>query len=228
MRYILFALLLFAAAPAYAQVGHLPEQSPFRDIRPNMGLTGFIGIFNGNQGTAGVGLQRGTAVGARYDWRLTGPLSLTTRVSGVIADRTVRDPGLPAEQQEVGTESSTLTIADIGFSFGLTGARTWRRVAPVLNVGVGLSTDLGATPDPGGFALGTALALTMGGGVRYVSEGRTSFRLDFTNYMLRYQYPQTFFTPPAGGAPILQPGDPAREWRHNPAVTIGVTYMFGR
>lgn len=228
MKYIVLVTCMFIATPALAQVGHPPDRSPFRDIRPSMGLTGFIGLFNGNQGTAGVGLQAGTVVGARHDWRLTGPLSLTTRVSGVIADRTVLDPAQPAGQQAVGTESATLTIADVGFSFGLTGARTWRRLAPALNVGVGLSSDLGATPDLGGFALGTAFALTMGGGVRYVPDGRTSVRLDFTNYMLRYQYPQTFFTPPAGGAPILLPGDPAREWRHNPAVTIGLTYMFGR
>jgi hypothetical protein len=229
VRYIVLAVVfLCVATPAVAQVGHRPEASPFRDIRYGQGLTAYAGVFNGNEGTAGVGLQSGLIVGGRHDWRLSGPLALTTRLGLAFSDRTVLDPGQPEGAQVVGTESTTLALADIGFSLQLTGARTWRRIAPVLHTAVGLSSDLGGDPDVGGFRPGTGFAFAWGGGVRWVPDGNIAFRLDFTDHLIRYSYPQTYFTPPAGGFPILGEGAPAREWRHNPALTVGLTYMFGR
>ncbi len=227
-RLALVLFILAVAAPAAAQVGHLPGASPFRDIRYGQGLTGYAGIFNGNAGTAGVGFQSGVIVGGRHDWRLSGPIALTSRLGVVFSDRTVLDPGQPAGQQEVGTKSTTLAIVDVGFSFSIVGARTWRRLAPVLHTAVGLSSDLGASADVGGFSPGTAFAFSWGGGVRWIPDGNVSLRLDFSDHLIRYSYPESYFTPPVGGAPILLEGDPQREWRHTPALTLGVTYMFGR
>jgi hypothetical protein len=223
---------VFAAvtlSSAQAQVGHLPRQSPFRDLDDRMQLTLQGGYMGTQRDPANVAPTGGPLVGLRWDWQITGPFILSTSAGRVFgSERRVLDPTLPANRREVLVVNEPLTFADVSAGVAFTGLRSWHSLVPVASAGFGLVTDFRSAADVGGFNFGTTFALALGGGVRIVPGGRMSFRIDIVDRMYRIGYPETYYRPASDGTSIVEDGTPRARWTHNPAITVGVSMPLRR
>jgi hypothetical protein len=222
------ALVALAASAAGAQVGYDPARSPYRDLQHSHEITGFLGWFLAKKDPAGVAPQSAPMVGARYEYRVGGPAFLYGRVAGVLSERTVLDPAQPRAKRDLGTRSDPFLMADAGLALGLTGARTWHSLLPVVSGGVGIATDF-KSADVGGYRFGTPFVLTLGGGVRIIpGSQRLQARLDLTDHLYRISYPDRFYRSGVDGTAILGLDVARSRWTHNLGVTLGGSYLLGR
>lgn len=225
---IAVALVVASAAPAAAQVGTLPEQSPFRDLEYRQELTFFGGWYKAGRDPARVAPRDGPMFGARYDLRIGGPAWLTARVAHVSTERTVIDPRLAAPDRVLGEESWSVALADVGISLNLTGMKTWHGLVPVVQGGLGVASDFKGGADAGTWRFGTPFLLTLGAGVKWVSTSRFQIRGDITNNMYQIKYPGLYYQPSADGSAVLEPDDSRSVWKSNWGFTLGGSYLFFR
>ncbi|HEY9425614.1 MAG TPA: hypothetical protein VIR34_00560 [Gemmatimonadaceae bacterium] len=223
------ALLLLAAAPAAAQVGHPPSESPYHDIPFKQEITVYGGDYQGAIGRAGVGPTGGPVIGARYSIRLGGPVEATAHVARVATSRMVKDPLKVGNERLVGEESFGLYMADVGFALNLTGQKSYHRFVPVVGAGLGVVSGSGS-PDVGGFKVGTPFALNFRAALRFIPKGNISARLELSDNMFQLSYPAAYFrSPPIGeGTPILDRSAGDNQWTHHRVLTLGISYMFSR
>ena len=52
------------------------------------------------------------------------------------------DPARPVSRRVLGIEQRPLTLADVGFSFALTGQKSWHGLVPLVHLGAGLASNL--------------------------------------------------------------------------------------
>ena len=233
-RTVVVAILCAAARPAFGQVGYEPRASPFRDLEYRQELSVFGGYFNASGDVAGVAPQSGPAVGVRYELRLGGPAQLMVRALRVASARQLLDPFQAPPARDLGTRSQGLWLADAGISMNLTGQKSYHRLVPVLNGGIGLVTDFKREVDArrdttaSGYRFGTAFALSFGGGVRYTPGGRLQIRADVGDYLYQIKYPTSFYSPGTGVTPVLAADVKQNQWKHNVALTLGASYLFFR
>ena len=221
------AILLAAASPAAAQVGFPPDRSPYRDLEFRQDLSFFTGWFTAKEDRAGVAPQSAPMVGARWDIRIGGPAWFSVRAAGVASQRTVIDPRRSAATRVVGEESTPIGLMDVNILVHLTGQKSWNRLVPVVGAGLGVASDFKSSYDVGNYRFGTPFAFNLGGGVRYVTDGRWSLRVDVTDYLYRIKYPDLYRFSAEGG-PVLGPSDPSSQWTHNLALTAGASYQLFR
>ncbi|GJG85272.1 hypothetical protein tb265_04530 [Gemmatimonadetes bacterium T265] len=227
------------AAAQGGEVGYPPARSPFTDLEYNQALTVIGGYFSAAKDPAGVAPRGGPMFGLQYDLG-GGPAIFTTRVRTVVSDRTVLDPARPANDRVIGTEKRPLTMADVGLTLALTGARTFHGFVPLVHAGAGVVTNF-AGADPGGFTFGTSFALAYGLGVRYLPSpaSRYALRVDLGNSLYRVRYPTAYTVPSTGYDPrtyvgardstsILPSNTALSRYRNNTALTVGVSYQFHR
>ena len=230
--YVIGALIgavLFGARGAAAQVGHTPQESPYVDLIYRHEITAFTGYLDTRRDPAGVAPRSAPLAGVRYSLHLTGPASFTARAAYARSERTVLDPIEPAASRVVLPAARvSLLMADAGLALNLTGFKSWRRLVPELNGGLGVITDFRTNGDVGGFSFGTRFALTLGAGVRYVPGSRFQLRLDLTDNLYRISYPDSYYRTASDGTAILEPTQSKALWTHNPSVTLGVSYLFWR
>ena len=110
----------------------------------------------------------------------------------------------------------------------LTGARSWHDLVPEIKAGVGFLSDFKGKADVGDFKYGTRFALTWGAALRYVPGGKYQLRADFSNRLTSIRYPDDYFRPPTASVPPILTGKDQSVWRNNPALTIGLSYLFSR
>lgn len=219
--------LLIVTRAGAAQVGHIPERSPFIDLRYRQSVSPFAGYLSAPSDPAGIAPQSAPIFGVRYDIYLAGPASFTGRIATALADRTVIDPARPVATRLLGVERRPLTFVDAGFSFALTGQKSYRGLVPIIQTGIGLTTNF-AGDDPGGFSLGTRFALTYGAGIRWVPSGRVAFRADLSNYAYQIRYPDRYFQPAIDSSQVLAADRSKSKWLNNTAITVGASYQFFR
>lgn len=227
------ALALLVLAPAAnaqtpVDVGHSPAESPYRDVLWKQGLTVFGGYYAAASDVAGVAPKSGPMFGARYDIRIAGPANFFARVAGVATERRVINPAALPEARDQGLQSLTLALADVGVSLDITGQKSWHNLVPVVAAGLGIGADF-ESEDVGGYKFGTPFALSLGAGVRYVPGGRFQLRVDVTDHLYQIRYPSTYYQSSAPTVdPVLEPDQKQNTWKHNAALTIGVSYLLGR
>jgi hypothetical protein len=223
-------LLFIAAFPSLvaAQVGHLPENSPFRDVSRRPRVTLFGGWYAAAKDDAGVLPKAAPLLGGRVEVHLGGPADISIRLGHVATERTVIDPSRAADSRFVETRDVSLLFGEIGLSFSLTGAKTWHNIMPTLNGGVGLVSDFEGA-DVGGFKHGTTFAVGYGLGIRYMRPAsRLSFRVDVGSYMYSLEYPINYYAPAGDGTSVLTQETKRSQWRQNPTLTLGVSYFIFR
>ena len=224
------ALLALALSPSLvrAQVGHSPEHSPYEDVSTTMDLTAFGGEFHGHHDPAGIAPQSGPMYGVQWDWLATGPLLLTADFARVQSMRHLINPAKIKKDRDLGTVSRPLYMANAGFAVALPGGRTWHHLAPQFGMGAEVVSDLHSAPDSGGVKFGTRFAFTPGIGVRWLEHGRGRFgaRVDLTDHLYSIGYPLTLYEN-AVNDPVLTPAVNRNQWINNPALTFGVSYLFG-
>ena len=225
--------LAAGVAPVGAQsptvdVGHPPAQSPYRDVLWKQETTVFSGYFAAASDPAGVAPRSGPMVGVRYDIRLAGPANFYARLAAVNSERTVINPAALPAARDLGTEGGILALADVGIALNVTGQKSWHRLVPVVSAGLGVATDFEGE-DVGGYKFGTPFALNFGAGVRYVPGGRFQLRVDVADHLYQIRYPSTYYqTSSPTVDPVLSARQKQNIWKHNVALTIGVSYLLGR
>lgn len=223
-------LLSLAAVvtPAAAQVGSLPNKSPYRDVSYSQEFTLLGGWYGGNRGTAQIGPRSAPLFGVRYALKIGGPVDFYAQVMRAQSTRLVLNPDVAGAARRVGTTSYPIYLGDLGLAINLTGEKTWHHLMPAVSLGVGVASDAGAKKDVGNFKLGTPIQLTFGVGVRYIGRGPWSLRLDLGEHMFRVHYPASYFIAPSGGKAILSSSTGDAQWLHNAVVTLGVSYLVLR
>jgi hypothetical protein len=223
-------LALGAALPAAAgaQVGYDPVRSPFQDLEYRQSLSVVGGYFRTGKDRVGVAPQGGPLVGVQYDAYIGGPASFTARLATVSSERSVIDPARDAGNRVIGTEQRPLTLLDVGFTFALTGAKSYRGFVPLTHAGVGVASNFRG-PDVGGYRFGTAFALAYGVGGRWVPTGRRiSLRGDLGWRLYQVRFPDSYFRTGLDGTSVLPAADPKSGWQNNLAITLGASYQFRR
>jgi hypothetical protein len=220
------ALALLAATPAYAQVGHVPERSPYTDLVYRQELTPYGGYARARVDPAGVAPQSATVAGLRYEVYLAGPVSFTGDFSAMLAERTVLDPSKPRAQRVVGTESAPVYGADVGIALGITGRKAWHHIAPQIRAGVGVVRSE-AADDSSGYKFGTPFAITVGGGLKFVSTGRLQVRADVTQRLFKQKYPDAYYRTASDNTAVLE-DTPRSFWTGHTLLTVGVSLLFDR
>ena len=220
------ALALLVASPVFAQVGHEPESSPFKDLEYRQELTPFGGYARARVDPAGVLPQSASIAGLRYELYIAGPVWLTSGVSAMFSDRTVIDPTKPQVSRFVGTETANVYALDLGFALGLTGRKSWHRLAPYVGAGVGVVTS-GAADDTTGYKFGTPFAFTFGAGVKFVPGGRLQLRADVGERLFKQKYPDSYYRTASDNTAVLT-DSPRSYWTNHGLLTVGVSYLFDR
>lgn len=218
------------ATPLEAQqvVGHLPSQSPFRDIRASQHLTIEGGYLRTQQDEIGATPRSGALLGVRYDVPVSGPAEFYVRVQRVSSHRTAFDPSRPAATRSLGDVSDPLYIADLGFGVDLTGERTWHGVIPLIDVGLGVATAAHA-PKADPYSFGTEFAIRGDLGLRIVPGNSVEIRLMAGPVMYQNKYPGAYYTKPATGGSGLLPTSTARSgFRTNWSYTAGLSFPLFR
>jgi hypothetical protein len=225
---VTIAIVSSTIAPVLgAQVGHTPQSSPYRDLEHSHELTGFAGFMSSPKDPAGVAYRGGPMLGARYEYRLGGPAYVVGRLGAIQSERTVIDPSEPEETRVLGDRTSTIFFSDIGLALSLTGHKSWHGIVPIVQGGVGVLADFRGS-DVGGFRFGTPFALPFGAGVRWVPGGRLQVRVDFTDYLFRTSYPERYYRSTEDVPAVLDNSVARSRWTHNGALTVGLSYLFGR
>jgi hypothetical protein len=217
------------ATPLAAQVGHVPQRSPYTDLEYRQEATFFGGYYNAGEDRVGVAPGSGPMFGVRYDLRLGGPASLTSKFAYVRGERTVIDPRRPADDRVVDNGAAwPVYMADVGISLNLTGQRSYRRVVPFVNGAVGVASDLKGSADVGAWKFGTPFAFSLGGGIKWVPAGNLQARLDVFDQLYQIKYPNSYYVTASDGTSVLQTRDGKSDWTSNLGLTFGVSYLFFR
>jgi hypothetical protein len=223
----LVIVALLSASSASAQVGYPPEKSPFRDLDFKQELAAMLGWYAAAKDPAGTAPQSGPVLGLRYDVRLGGPASLTSRISYVNSKRTILDPEKTGSSKVLRTQQWPLWLADVGLTMNLTGTKSYRSLVPLATFGLGIASDF-KKPDVNGYKFGTSFAISMGLGVRWIRSQRMQLRADVTDELYSIKYPTSFFQAASDGTTILPANRSQSTWKHNAVMTLGASYMFFR
>jgi hypothetical protein len=228
VKQILGALaLVFVATTASAQVGHLPQNSPYRDLDVRHEFTFFGGQYSAGEDPIGIAPRGGPMFGARYQLHLGGPAFVMARWSHVNSERFAIDPTQPEPARQLGKHNVALDLYDIDLALNLTGEKSFHHIVPVINHGAGIgSCSCSVDSDP--YTFGTPFAFSFGGGLKYVPGGRFQLTLDWSNYLYQVKYPTAYYVTPASGTAAVT-GDQARSfWKNNRALTLGASLLFFR
>ena len=221
--WIFCVLMVGTANSAAAQVGYPPDRSPYRDRDHNRDWTFFGGQFKAESEPVGVAPKDGPMAGVRWQMHLTGPLYFGMRLAGASVDRTIIDPTKRVAERVVGTEKVPMVFADAGLEMSLTGHKTWRGFAPFLNGGIGVVGDLRGRNDVGSYRFGIPFTMTLGTGLSYTVSRNMSLRFDWSHYIYRISYPETYYLKTTEDPAVLPVGAQRSLWRRNPALLIGVS-----
>lgn len=223
-RKIVAASLLLASSAAMsasAQVGHQPSKSPYEDYKAGQEMSLFAGYFRSETGAAGVLPKPSVFGGFRYDLPIGGPGFLTARYSLMPSERTVLDPTKPRRTRDLGLESATAHVVDVGLTVALTGKKAWHRLVPSLSVGTGLASDF-AKADTGGYKFGTKFAFTGGANIKYLLRNNWAIRAEATNYLWRNSYPDAYFAVASDTTSVLRADVEKKGWKGNWGFSFGV------
>ena len=230
VRMVVSTVAALTIAPTLgAQVGHVPQRSPYIDLEYRQELSLFGGYYNAGTDQVGVAPGSGPMFGARYDLRLGGPASLTSKLMYVSSQRTVIDPRRPKETRIVQANASwPIYVADVGISLNLTGQRSYRRIVPFVNGGLGVATDFKGSADVGAWRFGTPFAFSFGGGVKWVPAGNLQVRADISDQLYQIKYPNSYYVTASDGTSVLTLSDGKNDWTSNIGLSIGISYLFFR
>lgn len=224
----LLATALCTAA-AQAQIGVVPERSPFRDMEYNQEVTLISGWMSAGSDPAGVAPRGGATLGLRYDYHFAGPLFGYVRGLGVLGQRTALDPGQTLARRRIGSYFWPVFYFDAGLETSLTGQKSWHGIMPVVSIGLGAYTDFVNGPDRGGYEFGSGFLLSFGGGIRWAPERRWQVRAELYDYVHDIAYPASYLSSTSGSVPGILPVNASRSfYRHNWSLQIGAAYTVFR
>ena len=228
--FILIALLAMPTS-LFAQVGHAPERTPYRDLRGRTNLVFQGGILGGSAGLVGLGPSSGPLYGARLETVLSGPSEGFFELMLGRPERLIQDPTAAAATRTTGPVTQSFVMADAGLTILLTGEKTWNGLAPFLGASIGLAfAGTPAADSVGGFRFNAKLATGPHLGLRYYATRSVSLRVEGRLLFWQLKYPSVYFLAPAQ-APLDDPvldfaNNPDSEWTTHPVLNIGLGIAF--
>jgi hypothetical protein len=165
--------------------------------------------------------------GVRYELNLVGPLALSADLTRSFSERQKLDPAKPRATRDMGIESTPVYAADVALALDLTGRKSWHHLVPQVRGGLGVLSS-GAKDDSSGFSFGTPFAFTFGGGLKFVPGGRLQLRMDVTDRVFKLSYPDSYYRKASDNTSVLEDTTPRSFYTHHTALTVGVSYLFGR
>ncbi|MEO7361766.1 MAG: hypothetical protein ABI120_15655 [Gemmatimonadaceae bacterium] len=223
---MLLGTTLFGTSAA-AQVGHLPSNSPYEDLKVGQDVTFFLGQFNSNRGPAKVLPNSSLFGGVRYDVPIGGPGYFTARYSFIPSERNLLLPSKPRTTRVLSVENTKTHIVDVGFTIALPGRKTWHRLVPSLQIGTGLASDF-TKADTGGYQFGTKFAFTGGFNMKYMFRNNWAVRADATNYLWRNSYPDSYYTVASDTTRVLTTDISKKSWGGTWAWSLGMVIPIFR
>ena len=143
-----FSLL---SAPALAQVGHVAESSPYKDMRIKQALVFYGGYLSGGRGSAGVGPSAGPLGGVRWEITVGAPSVLFLGVTFANLERALVNPADPPDTRFFGAANQRIVMVNGGFTMVLTGRKTWHGFAPYAGFATGVAFGGSVPEDSSGF-----------------------------------------------------------------------------
>ena len=223
------AATLAVCHPVQAQVGHLPESSPYKDMRIKQTISFVGGYLAGGRGSAGVGPSGGTLAGLRWDITVGAPTVLFLSVMRADLERRLVNPDDPPATRFFGSAGQDVYVVDGGFNLMLTGRKTWRGLAPYFGGSLGVAFGGAFPEDSSGFRFGNKFQVGPALGVRIHPSRRLHLRIEGRNILWRLNYPQRFFQDPANapGEPLLDINvQRPNEWVHHPTLVLAIGYTL--
>lgn len=182
--------------------------------------------------SAALGHQSAPMVGVRYSLRASGPLSVAASVAVSPGERKLFAPQVNLDSTVVSardlgvTVPSTVVMADLGLRFDLTGARTWRGLAPYVAGNGGIVADIrgtfneeteGELPASALFRFGPSFAVGAALGTDWFLNDRASLRVETQGRLWRLDAP----------AGLLRDRTEERsEWNPVVGLTVGGAIHF--
>lgn len=221
------AAALLPIASASAQVGHMPDKSPYEDFKIGQTLTIMGGWMNMRRDPANVAPDANWMAALRYDIGVGGPASLFARYVASPSERNLLVPSNTQATRVIARPSVTTHMADLGLDVSLTGRKTYRRFMPSVNGGIGVVSDF-ASADTGSYQFGTKFSFSYGFSLRYLPRRGPQLRVDFTNFIWQYQYPDRYFVLANDTTSVLRRASEQSAWRGNWGVSAGVSVPLFR
>lgn len=226
----LAALYLLALLPAEAgaQVGHLPGESPFRDIRKGHTITALGGLFGGAGGRFAIAPHDGAVFGLRYDIRTGSTIQMGLAFTQGNLERMIVDPFVVVAERVHGPVDQTVSFLEADLQLNLTGGKTWRRLAPFVAAGVGLAFPEEVAADTSGFELGRKIYFAPHAGFRFFLTDRVHLRTEARVVFWKLSYPASFTRQPPDeptAPPVIADGR-VSEWTTSSWLQAGLGFSF--
>lgn len=224
----LSTLLFVVATPSLkAQVGHQPSASPYRDVVFGQTIAASGGWLAIARDPAGVAPAASYFGQLRYDVAVGGPTLLFARYSVAPSERDLLLPGVPVAQRVIRTPGTVMHIVEGGIDVALTGKKTWHGLMPTVGGGIGIASDF-AGADTGSYQFGVKFSLSYGVGLRYHLQSGMQLRLEATNFVWQYDYPDQYFVAASDQSVILPSDSKRNAWRGNWGLSAGVAIPIFR
>ena len=224
------SLSVIPSFPLSAQVGNDPANSPFHDIQLRSGPVFFVGRLSNDRGRTGAGMSNALTIGARYEIPTGRSLLLSFSAAYLQGDRFIIDPAADSSSpnRRTGPFDSSMLLTDVGLQLRLTGAKTWRGIAPYVGLGVGLVSDLDSPGDTtgSGYRFGSRLTFSGVTGIRWYPSRRFMLNADLRGQAWRLRYPASFRQTAADGSRVLALDEPDTDWTLHPWISLGVGWTF--
>lgn len=207
-RVFLSGVLLAAAATAgQAQVGYEPRKSPYREITKGKSFTFLVGYFGGSGGSLGVGPHNGLTVGGRFDLRLGGTIQLGFGFAVADLERLIIRPTLDSVPvlETIGPIRQEVLMFDFTMQVNLTGAKSWKRLAPYFAVTIGLAVGEDSPLNTGDFVFGNKIYLTPALGTRVMLSQTFHLRFDARAQFWKLSFPPAFTVTSSSGQWVVSP-----------------------
>ena len=220
--------LFLIPCTAFAQVGHRPESSPYRDIRKGHTFTATGGYMWGDGGDLNVGPHKGAVFGGRYDIRTGSTIQFGLAIARADLQRFIVDPFVLLANRRTGPVDQSVTFAELNLQFNVTGGKSWNRIAPFVGAGGGLAFASGTPADTSRYDFGRKFYFVPSVGIRVFFSDRIHLRAEGRATFWKLNYPTTFQEEPREepGAPPVIPGNKLTEWTINPWFQVGLGYSF--
>jgi len=229
----LLAFALLAPGRLAAQVGHEPARSPFHDITTRQSIFFGPGWFFGNPSETGAGAKAGPTFTFRLETRLSGPVDLLATVALIESKRDILNPYRPPATRLAGEITNTMYSADLGLGLNLTGAKSWRGLAPYVAAGIGIIIPSHPAIDTGGYVAKSNFTFVPTLGMRYMFGSSFALQFEARDNTIRYEWPLAYFRPTDASGnvlPITPVLDPAkfdnRDMTHNYSLSASLVYRF--
>ena len=194
MHYTKWTILgmILCVAPAAAQVGHPPAQSPYRDVLHGSSVSPLFGYLGGDGGKLGIGPHGGMTYGVRYDFRMSGFIQAGLSAHYMDLERLIVDADDSVATRVTGPVKQSVVLIEAALQFNITGGKTWHGIQPFATAGLGYALSSSTKADTSGFEFGKRFSVSPGLGLRYFLGDRINLRLETRRHFWKLKYPSAY------------------------------------